>query len=299
MSDVKSPISLRMLTQSLPRARAGDLTSVKALSVAAALASSVSASALAQSASTALPPVKVDAPREKPRAMAPAKPKPIAVAQPHPAHHPAVNPQAAGQRRGAPGASSAAGQGAGSGGLPILATAPNANPYADPAAPYKVDRLSSTKFTEPVLNTPRTITVLTKEVLDDKNAFTLREIGRSTAGVTLGTGEGGNAFGDRFFHSRFRRAQRHFRRRHSRPRRQHSRELLYRAGGDSTRPGIDIRRTRHRRRRDQHRHETGDRSRFCQSHWHRRLFRPHAADHARREQGDQPDPRGASQRAVP
>ncbi|NUJ80147.1 TonB-dependent receptor [Methylocystis sp. FS] len=187
-----------MLTQSLPRTRAGDLTSVKALSVAAALASSVSASALAQSASTTLPPVKVDAPQEKPRAAAPAKPKPIAAAQPQLARHAAAN-QASGQRRGAPGASSAGGQGAGGGGLPVFATAPNANPYADPVAPYKVDRLSSPKFTEPVLNTPRTITVLTKEVLDDKNAFTLREIGRSTAGVTLGTGEGGNAFGDRFF----------------------------------------------------------------------------------------------------
>ncbi|MGJ0454551.1 MAG: TonB-dependent receptor domain-containing protein [Methylocystis sp.] len=198
MSDVKSPISLRMLTRSLPRTRAGELTSVKALSVAAALASSVSASALAQSASTTLPPVKVDAPKEKPRAAAPAKPKPIAAAQTHPARHAAAN-QASGQRPGAPGASSAGGQGAGNGGLPIFATAPNANPYADPVAPYKVDRLSSPKFTEPVLNTPRTITVLTKEVLDDKNAFSLREIGRSTAGVTLGTGEGGNAFGDRFF----------------------------------------------------------------------------------------------------
>ncbi|MDE1146094.1 MAG: TonB-dependent siderophore receptor [Azospirillaceae bacterium] len=77
--------------------------------------------------------------------------------------------------------------------------APDANPYADPSAPYKVDRLSSSKFTEPVLDTPRTVTVLTKEVLEDKEATTLREIGRSTAGVTLGSGEGGNAFGDRFF----------------------------------------------------------------------------------------------------
>lgn len=188
-----------MLTQSLPRGRSADFTAVKALGVAAALASSVSASALAQSASTTLPPVKVDAPQEKPRVTAPVKPKPIAAAQSHAARHAAVNPQASGQRRGAPGASGGGDQGAGSGGLPILATAPNANPYADPVAPYKVDRLSSTKFTEPVLNTPRTITVLTKEVLDDKNAFTLREIGRSTAGVTLGTGEGGNAFGDRFF----------------------------------------------------------------------------------------------------
>lgn len=73
------------------------------------------------------------------------------------------------------------------------------SPYADPAAAYKADRLSSNKFTEPLLNTPRTVTVLTKEVLDDKNATTLREIGRTTAGVTLGSGEGGNAFGDRFF----------------------------------------------------------------------------------------------------
>jgi catecholate siderophore receptor len=49
------------------------------------------------------------------------------------------------------------------------------------------------------LNTPKTITVLTREVLTDKNVTSLREIGRSTAGVTLGSGEGGNAFGDRFF----------------------------------------------------------------------------------------------------
>jgi catecholate siderophore receptor len=36
-------------------------------------------------------------------------------------------------------------------------------------------------------------------VLADKNITSLREVGRSTAGVTLGSGEGGNAFGDRFF----------------------------------------------------------------------------------------------------
>src|SRR6186713_809298 len=74
------------------------------------------------------------------------------------------------------------------------------NPYADAAAPYKVDRVqASGKFPEPLLNTPKTITVLSKEVLADKNITSLREVGRSTAGVTLGSGEGGNAFGDRFF----------------------------------------------------------------------------------------------------
>ena len=75
----------------------------------------------------------------------------------------------------------------------------NSSPYADPAAPYKVDRLSSSKFSEPVKNTPRSVTVITKEALDDKGATSLREVLRTTAGVTLGTGEGGNAFGDRFF----------------------------------------------------------------------------------------------------
>jgi catecholate siderophore receptor len=73
------------------------------------------------------------------------------------------------------------------------------NPYANPAAPYMATRLAGSKFSQPILNTPRTVTVLTKEILEDKNATSLKEVARTTAGVTLGTGEGGNAFGDRFF----------------------------------------------------------------------------------------------------
>jgi catecholate siderophore receptor len=77
---------------------------------------------------------------------------------------------------------------------------PDRNPYADVAAPYKIDRLQSPgKFPEKLLNTAKTVTVLSKELLEDKNATTLKEAARTTAGVTLGTGEGGNAFGDRFF----------------------------------------------------------------------------------------------------
>jgi catecholate siderophore receptor len=73
------------------------------------------------------------------------------------------------------------------------------DPYADPAAPYKADRLASPKFPEPIVNTPRSITVLTQEVLRDKDATTLKDALRTTPGITIGTGEGGNAFGDRFF----------------------------------------------------------------------------------------------------
>jgi catecholate siderophore receptor len=79
------------------------------------------------------------------------------------------------------------------------AQTPDRDPYADPAAPYKGDRLASPKFSEPIVNTPKSITVLTREILQDKDATSLKDVARTTAGITLGTGEGGNAFGDRFF----------------------------------------------------------------------------------------------------
>lgn len=73
------------------------------------------------------------------------------------------------------------------------------NPNADPLAPYKVDRSADSKFTELLRDTPRSVTVIPKEVLQDIGATAFRDVARSTPGVTLGTGEGGNAFGDRIF----------------------------------------------------------------------------------------------------
>ena len=58
--------------------------------------------------------------------------------------------------------------------------------YVDPAAPYKANRLSSPRATEPILNTPGQTTVLTREVLDDMKATSVRDALRSTAGVTIG-----------------------------------------------------------------------------------------------------------------
>ncbi|WP_456621056.1 MULTISPECIES: TonB-dependent receptor plug domain-containing protein [unclassified Bradyrhizobium] len=58
-------------------------------------------------------------------------------------------------------------------------------PATDPVAPYKADRLSSSRG-ETVLNTPGQTTVLTRQVLDDMNARSLRDAMRSTAGVTIG-----------------------------------------------------------------------------------------------------------------
>jgi outer membrane receptor for monomeric catechols len=58
-------------------------------------------------------------------------------------------------------------------------------PATDPAAPYKADRLSSSQG-ESILNTPGQTTVLTRQVLDDIKATSLRDAMRSTAGVTIG-----------------------------------------------------------------------------------------------------------------
>ena len=63
--------------------------------------------------------------------------------------------------------------------------APATTSAIDQAAPYKADRLSSSR-SETILNTPGQTTVLTRQVLDDKNATSLRDAMRSTAGVTIG-----------------------------------------------------------------------------------------------------------------
>jgi outer membrane receptor for monomeric catechols len=59
------------------------------------------------------------------------------------------------------------------------------DPYADPAAPYKANTLSS-RPDQPILDLPGQTTVLTRQVLDDKNATSLKDAMRSTAGVTVG-----------------------------------------------------------------------------------------------------------------
>lgn len=161
-----------------------DGNSGKTVSAVAGLIAVASVSSGAQAQQSSLPPVNVDAPVERPRPAA-SKPTPEQIRARNALRRAAQRQQAQQQAAAA---------------APAPAGAVDRNPYADPAAPYKVDHVqASGKFPEPMLNTPKTITVLSKEVLEDKNATTLKEIGRSTAGVTLGSGEGGNAFGDRFF----------------------------------------------------------------------------------------------------
>lgn len=74
----------------------------------------------------------------------------------------------------------------------------SSNPNAQENAPYKVNKLSSTKYTRPIAELPKTVTVLSKEAIKDAGATDLSDVMKLQPGVTVGTGEGGNAFGDRY-----------------------------------------------------------------------------------------------------
>ncbi|MDB5999533.1 MAG: TonB-dependent receptor for iron transport, partial [Rhizobacter sp.] len=65
---------------------------------------------------------------------------------------------------------------------------------------YKADAVSSPKFTQPLVDTPQTITVIKKEILQQQQATTLTEALRNTPGITMLMGENGNtATGDSIF----------------------------------------------------------------------------------------------------
>jgi catecholate siderophore receptor len=184
MNRAKTPRSLRSNAAMNSVCEKFDGYSGRKVSTVAGLMAVASFSG-AEAQQSPLPPVTVDAPVVRPRP---------AVSKPSPDQIRARNALRRAARRSQP--------------APVAAVPfPNAgalsadrDPYADAAAPYKVDHLqASGKFPEPLLNTPKTVTVIDKEVLADENATSLKQAVLNTAGVTLGTGEGGNAFGDRFF----------------------------------------------------------------------------------------------------
>lgn len=58
---------------------------------------------------------------------------------------------------------------------------------------YKVNKSSSSKITQDLVDTPQTVQVITKKVLEEQKATTLQEALRNTPGITLNLGEGGNS----------------------------------------------------------------------------------------------------------
>lgn len=71
------------------------------------------------------------------------------------------------------------------------ATLPEVNVQGQ-AQSYKSDQVSSPKFTQPLVDTPQTISIIKKEVFQEQGATTLTDALRNTPGVTMLIGEGGN-----------------------------------------------------------------------------------------------------------
>ena len=72
------------------------------------------------------------------------------------------------------------------------------NPYTQEGAPYKARVSGDARRVKPLVETPTTITVITESQIKESGQTDLRAILNQQPGVTIGTGENGNAFGDRY-----------------------------------------------------------------------------------------------------
>ncbi len=80
----------------------------------------------------------------------------------------------------------------------ILGQRVESNPNAEVGAPYKAKTSADSRHTRPLAETPQTISVITRTALDDSGLSDLKQVLGAQPGITLGTGENGNAFGDRY-----------------------------------------------------------------------------------------------------
>ena len=70
---------------------------------------------------------------------------------------------------------------------------------AEAAQGLKVDQSANSKFVAPLLDTPKSVSVISKQLIEDTQVTTLSDALRTVPGITLGAGEGGNPNGDRPF----------------------------------------------------------------------------------------------------
>ncbi|HEY6645210.1 TonB-dependent siderophore receptor [Povalibacter sp.] len=64
------------------------------------------------------------------------------------------------------------------------------------ATSYKADVVSSPKYSEPLIDIPQNIMVVTRQVIDDQKLLSLRDVLSTVPGITFGAGEGGGGYGD-------------------------------------------------------------------------------------------------------
>lgn len=76
--------------------------------------------------------------------------------------------------------------------------AADVNPRTVEGAPYNARISGDERLTRPIAELPQTMTVLTEAQLEDSGYTDLARILDAQPGITVGTGENGNAFGDRY-----------------------------------------------------------------------------------------------------
>ncbi|WP_417283159.1 TonB-dependent receptor [Comamonas sp.] len=64
---------------------------------------------------------------------------------------------------------------------------------------FKTEASTQGKFTAPLLDTPKTVQVISEDLIKQTGATSLQDALRSTPGITFGNGEGGNPSGDQPF----------------------------------------------------------------------------------------------------
>lgn len=74
----------------------------------------------------------------------------------------------------------------------------DSNPYTSKGAPYKARVSADPRRVKPLAETPATITVVTEAQIKESGQTDLKNILALQPGITIGTGENGNAFGDRY-----------------------------------------------------------------------------------------------------
>ncbi|MCF9033440.1 TonB-dependent receptor [Acinetobacter nectaris] len=78
--------------------------------------------------------------------------------------------------------------------LPTITVQSNNN-----TSSLKVDKSSNDKYIAPLLDTPKSVDIISSQLINDTQVTTLSDALRTVPGVTLGAGEGGNPNGDRPF----------------------------------------------------------------------------------------------------
>ncbi len=76
---------------------------------------------------------------------------------------------------------------------------PTAQATAQTEDSYKVDESTSSKYTQPLIDTAKTITVIPQSVMSDRNIDSLRDALRNVPGISLEAGEGGTPTGDSMY----------------------------------------------------------------------------------------------------